>query len=265
MPRRPTIARKTKYVQQLSGTALTLDQFTNKLMHGGKRQLAHRILERERLEDAYALQRLLQGLENPGTAGELMVRNRLDAANHLTQEQHGRRHYDDAERRQDGILYGHDRNEPDKRQQIAAEGRDEEVEHLARGGGTGGEARHELRAVAVGKETDVMLEQPGEHPSLIVGNDPIADPCEHHRLPVGGYSLDHEEHGGHQGEDDDARKVFVNVGLVDDVSHQIRAERRARGRYAHQRECKRVTTPLPRRLLHEQAADQRGRAVGIRK
>jgi len=45
MPRRPTIARKTKYEEQLVGTALTLDQFTNKLMRGGKRQLASRILE----------------------------------------------------------------------------------------------------------------------------------------------------------------------------------------------------------------------------
>ncbi|MDP9272737.1 MAG: 30S ribosomal protein S7 [Chloroflexota bacterium] len=45
MPRRPTIARKTKYEEQLAGTALTLDQFTNKLMRGGKRQLAGRILE----------------------------------------------------------------------------------------------------------------------------------------------------------------------------------------------------------------------------
>jgi small subunit ribosomal protein S7 len=45
MPRRPTVARKEKYRDQLTGTALTLDQFTNKLMHGGKRHLAHRILE----------------------------------------------------------------------------------------------------------------------------------------------------------------------------------------------------------------------------
>jgi small subunit ribosomal protein S7 len=45
MPRRTTTPRKTKYADQLSGTALTLDQFTNKLMRGGKRQLAHRILE----------------------------------------------------------------------------------------------------------------------------------------------------------------------------------------------------------------------------
>ena len=45
MPRRPTVARKSKYDEQLVGTALTLDQFTNKLMRGGKRQLAARILE----------------------------------------------------------------------------------------------------------------------------------------------------------------------------------------------------------------------------
>jgi small subunit ribosomal protein S7 len=45
MPRRPTVARKTKYEETLVGTALTLDQFTNKLMRGGKRQLASRILE----------------------------------------------------------------------------------------------------------------------------------------------------------------------------------------------------------------------------
>jgi small subunit ribosomal protein S7 len=44
MPRRATIARKTKYVEHLTGTALTLNQFTNKLMYGGKRQLANRIL-----------------------------------------------------------------------------------------------------------------------------------------------------------------------------------------------------------------------------
>jgi small subunit ribosomal protein S7 len=45
MPRRPTVARKDKYAQELVGTALTLQQFTNKLMRGGKRQLAGRILE----------------------------------------------------------------------------------------------------------------------------------------------------------------------------------------------------------------------------
>jgi len=45
MPRRPTVARKAKYDETLVGSALTMDQFTNKLMRGGKRQLASRILE----------------------------------------------------------------------------------------------------------------------------------------------------------------------------------------------------------------------------
>jgi small subunit ribosomal protein S7 len=45
VPRRPTVARKAKYEEQLVGTALTMDQFTNKLMKGGKRQLAARILQ----------------------------------------------------------------------------------------------------------------------------------------------------------------------------------------------------------------------------
>jgi small subunit ribosomal protein S7 len=45
MPRRPTVPRKSKYEEKLVGTALTIDQFTNKLMRGGKRQLASRILE----------------------------------------------------------------------------------------------------------------------------------------------------------------------------------------------------------------------------
>ena len=66
MPRRPTIARKTKYAEQLTGTALTLDQFTNKLMHGGKRHLAHRILE-----DALAIVGELQNTLNVDAGGDL--------------------------------------------------------------------------------------------------------------------------------------------------------------------------------------------------
>ncbi len=45
MPRRPTTPRKEKYEQTLVGSALTLSQFTNKLMVGGKKHLAGAILE----------------------------------------------------------------------------------------------------------------------------------------------------------------------------------------------------------------------------
>ena len=52
MPRRPTVARKEKYVAHLVGTALTIDQLTNKLMRGGKRALAGRILENALTRDS---------------------------------------------------------------------------------------------------------------------------------------------------------------------------------------------------------------------
>src|SRR5215510_6773423 len=136
----------------------------------------------------------------------LMMRNRLDAADHLAQDQHRRRYHDDAEHGQHGILHGHDGGKPDERKEITTERRNEEIEHVARRSGAGRKPRHELGAMAVGKKTNVMLEQPREHPLLIVSNDPVADAREHDRLSIGGHSLDHENHGGHEGKDDDARK-----------------------------------------------------------
>ncbi len=192
------------------------------------------------------------------------MRNRLDAADHLAQDQHRRRHHDDAEQGHHGILHRHDRGKPDERKQIATDRRDEEVEHLACRGGAGREPRHELGAMAVGKKTDVMLEQLREHSLLIVGDDPVADAREHDRLAIGGHSLDHENHGGHEGEDDDAGKVLVDVRLVDHVADQIGAERSARRGNSHQAECERIASPLAGRLLHEQPSDQSAGAVRVR-
>ena len=114
------------------------------------------------------MQGLLQRFENARAARELMIRNRLDAADHLAQDQHRRRHNDDAQRREHRVLHRHHRQQPNERKQIATEGSDEQVEHLARRRGSGVESRHELRAVAVGKKTDVMLQQSGKHLPLIV-------------------------------------------------------------------------------------------------
>ena len=224
----------------------------------------HRVFEREGLERAHALQGLLQRLENLRAAGKLVVRDRLDAADHLAQDQHCRRHDDDAEERHDGILHSHDRGEADERQQIAANRGNEQVQHLACCGGPGREPGHELGAVAVGKEADVMLQQLGEHPPLIVGDDSIADACQRECLSIGRHRLDHEDHGGYQGEDDDSGEVLVHIGLVDHVANQIGAEGGAGGGNAHQAKRERIATPLAGRLFQEQAPDQAGRTVGIR-
>ena len=58
-------------------------------------------------------------------------------------------------------------------------------------------------------------------------------------------------------------EVPVDVGLVDDVADQIGAERGAAGGDRHQAERPDVALPVPRRLLDQQPAHQRGRAVGI--
>ncbi len=226
---------------------------------------AHAVLERERLEGADALKGLLHGFENARAAGELMIRDGLDAADHLAQDQHRRRHHDDAEQGHHGVLHGHHRDKADERQQIATDRRDEQVEHLARRGGAGGEPGHELGTVAVGEKADVMLEQFREHPPLILGNDPVADARQSERLPVGGHRLDHENDGGHQGEGDDAGKIFVDVGLIDHVADQIRAQRGARRRNSHQAERDCIAPPLARRLFRQEAPDQSGRTAGVRK
>ena len=223
----------------------------------------HRVLERECLDGTDPLQPFLQGLENARIAGELLVGDRLDAVDQLAQDQHGWRHDDDAEHRHDRILDGHDGGKADEREEVASERGDEQVQHLGRCRSPGGEPRDEFRAVAVGKETDIVLQQPRKQATLVVGNDLVADARHRHRLPVGGHSLDREQRGGHQGEEDDAREILVDIGCVDHVADEIGAERGARRGNEHHPECQRIAPPLPGRLLDEQSADQSGSAVGI--
>ena len=110
-----------------------------------------------------------------------------------------------------------------------------------------------------------MLQQLGEHPPLIVGNDPVADAGQRERLPIGRHCLDHEDHGGDDGEDDDPGEVLVDIGLIDHVADQIGTERRAGCGDPHEAERERVAAPLPRRLFHQEPPDQAGRAAGVGK
>ena len=104
-----------------------------------------------------------------------------------------------------------------------------------------------------------------EHPPLIVGDDPVADARQRERLSIGRHRLDHEDHGGDEGEDDDPGEVLVDVGLIDHVADQIGAERGAGCGNPHQAERERIAPPLAGRLLHQEPPDQAGRAAGVRK
>ena len=58
------------------------------------KRLRIRVFEREGLDDADALDRLLQGLENARAALELVARDAVDPSDHLAQDQErGRRHH----------------------------------------------------------------------------------------------------------------------------------------------------------------------------
>ena len=120
----------------------------------------------------------------------------------------------------------HHDGEADQRHQIAADRGDEEIDHLADGGGAGGKPGDEFRRMAVGKKADVLLQQLVEHAPLIVGDDAVADPRQHDGGTVGRKRLDHEDHHRDQAERHDLVVVAVDIGRVDHGAEQIRGQRR---------------------------------------
>ena len=146
----------------------------------------HHVFEREGLHGADALHRLLHGFEDARAAEELVPGNAVDAADHLAQHDERRRRHDEAEKRHDRVLIDHHREQADQRKQIAADRGDDQVDDLARGGGSGGQPRHELGGMPLREERDVLVDQGVEHLPLIQRNDAVADPRQHHRRAVGG-------------------------------------------------------------------------------
>ena len=120
----------------------------------GVEAAAHLVFERERLDDAHALQRLLHRLDRARAAGELRLRDRADAADQLAQHDHRRRRDDRAPTSDiTGSWITITTTEADQRQEIAADRGDQQVEHVVRGGGAGGQPRDEFGRVAVGEDS----------------------------------------------------------------------------------------------------------------
>jgi hypothetical protein len=125
-------------------------------------------------------QGFLHGLDDAGAAGKLHARYAAHPPDHLAQEKQRRRRHDQSGDRHHRILDHHHDRQPDERHQIAADGGDEEIDHLADGVGAGGEPGNEFGRMAVGEEADILLQQLIEHAPLIIGDDAIADRREHH-------------------------------------------------------------------------------------
>ena len=99
----------------------------------------HLVFEREGLDHAHALQRLLHGFDDLRARGELHAGDTTHPANELAQEQERRRRDDESAERHRRILNNHDDAQPDQRHQIATYGGDQKVDHLADGDGAGRE------------------------------------------------------------------------------------------------------------------------------
>ena len=70
--------------------------------------------------------------------------------------------------REQRVLQDHDADEPDQREQIAADRIDEQIEHLRRRGRAGHEPRGEFRRVAIGEKADALVEQLAEQAALVL-------------------------------------------------------------------------------------------------
>ena len=113
----------------------------------------HHVFEREGLDGADALHRLLHGLQDARAAEELVAGDAVDAADHLAQHHERGRRHDEAEKRHDRVLIDHHREQADQREQIAADRGDDQVDDLARGGCAGGQPRHEFGGMPLAKRT----------------------------------------------------------------------------------------------------------------
>ena len=180
--------------------------------------LAHGVFEREGLDDADALQRFLQRFQDARAAVELGARDDVDAADQLAQNQECRRRHDKGEERHQRVLNHHDGDQPNQRQQIAAERDHQEIDHLGRGRCAGRQPRDEFGRMPVGEELQAFVEQLGEHRALIIGDDAVADMRQQHAVAVGGEAFDGKQRRGNGAEHHDAGQVLVDVSLVDDVA-----------------------------------------------
>ncbi len=232
---------------------------------GAIEPLQHRLFQRERLDDADALDRLLHRLQHLRAAGVAVPGDAMDAADQLAQHQHGGRRDDEARDRHHRILDHHHRGEADQGQEIAARRRDQHVEHRACRGSSGRHSGNELGGMPRSDEADALVEQLVEYLALILRDDAIADPRQHQDVAVGARSLHREQHDGEDAEPDDAGEILLDVGLVDQLPDQIGGERRAAGGDAHQGERHGVAPPIVEPLLRQQPPHQGRRAVRIGK
>ena len=147
---------------------------------------AHLVFERERLDDAHALQGLLQGLDDARAAGELdccMIARTRRISLRSTNSAGGTTISLTSDITGSWITMT--ATEADQGEKVAAERGDQQIEHWLAAAAPVVQPRDEFGGMAVGKEADVLAQQLVEHAALVFGDDAIADARQHDRVAVG--------------------------------------------------------------------------------
>ncbi len=225
----------------------------------------HLVLERKRLDHAQALQRFLHGLDDARAAGELHAGDVADPPRQLAQKEDRRWRGDEAGERHHWILGHHHDCQPDQRHQVAADGSDQKIDDRRYRSGAGGQPRDEFRGVAVGEEAHILVHELLEHPPLVVGDDTVADPRQHHRAEIGRQPLGGEDRHHRDAEQNNAAEIVTDIGFVGERADQVGGERGAGGGDHHHQRGERITRPMRQRFIDQQATHQRKCRIGVRR
>jgi hypothetical protein len=197
----------------------------------------------------------LQGLHQFAGAGELAGDILARAAGEDAHHVNGRRHCHHAEDHHHGVLHRHDDDETNQCNEVAADARDDEVEHHARTGRAGVHAVEEFCRVAFGEKRDALREQRVVNLALIVGDDAIADLRQRDHLAVGRSALEREKSREGAAQDPDHLIIAVDEDAVDNMLHHVGGECGGRGDNAHKDERQRVAPGVLAAVGGEEARD----------
>ena len=195
--------------------------------------LAHEVFEGEGLDDADALRGLLQRLHHLHHAREFRGHDPSHALSDLAHAERRHGHEHQGEDREHRVLRHHHDHEADDGQGVARQGRDQQVEGVARRLGDERLPRDELRRMRLAVIGDIHPQHLVEDARLDVGDDAVGDPRQRHLLAVGGEALDGVDGDDRRGDLPDSAELVRDEDLVDDLSDDPGRQRGRQGDQAH--------------------------------
>ena len=218
---------------------------------------AHLLFQREGLDDANALHRLLHRFHDLREADEFRGHDLADAHRQFARADHRDRHEDQRQRGHQGILDDHDAHQADEGQRVARQGGDHHIQGVGGGLGDEGLPRDEIRGVPRAEVPHGHGQHLVEHAPLNIRHNGVGDPGKGHLLAIGREALQQADEDEEGGDLPQGGHILGDEHLVDDIFHHPGGGG-GRGRHGgHAQEGESVATPMPRSLFAQQTTDQR--------